>query len=193
MDLLLYLAVAFSVLVSLYSLLAIRSLRRQISDTKDSITSQISWAKEDLRNDMNGIRTVLRVLSDGGRVTRDMVDEGKPYSDISAVEAEALLRGGKSAAVIDVRTPSEYLAGHIPGSKLIPVDEIEQRVSEVPRNTDALLLVCQGGGRSAAACEILSKFGFVNLINIADGMGAWPAKKEIGVAIRPPASAPANG
>lgn len=193
MHFLLIAAVVFCVLVSLYNLLAVRSLRRQISDTKDSITSQVSWAKDDLRNDMNGIRTVLRVLSDGGRVTKDMVDEGKPYTDISAVEAEAMLRSGKDAVVIDVRTMSEYLAGHIPGAKLIPVDEIEQRVGEVPRNTESLLLVCQGGGRSAAACEILNKHGFVNLINIADGMGAWPAKKEIGVAIRPPASAPTNG
>lgn len=190
---LLNLALIFCVLVSLYSLLAIRSLRKQIADTRDSITSQVSWAKDDLRNDMNGIRTVLRVISDGGKITKDMVDEGKPYSDISAVEAEAMLRSGKNTAVIDVRTPSEYLAGHIPGSRLIPVDEIEQRAGEVPRDTEAVLVVCQGGGRSAAACEILSKFGFVNLINIADGMGAWPAKKEIGVAIRPPASSSTNG
>lgn len=193
MMVLLNLALIFCVLVSLYSLLAIRSLRKQIADTRDSITSQVSWAKDDLRNDMNGIRTVLRVISDGGKITKDMVDEGKPYSDISAVEAEAMLRSGKNTAVIDVRTPSEYLAGHIPGSRLIPVDEIEQRAGEVPRDTEAVLVVCQGGGRSAAACEILSKFGFVNLINIADGMGAWPAKKEIGVAIRPPASSSTNG
>jgi len=193
MHIVLYLAVTFSVLVSLYSLVAIKHLRRQISDTKDSITSQVSWAKEDLRNDMNGIRTVLRVMADGGRLTKDMVDEGKPYADITAVEAEAMLRENSNATVIDVRTPSEYLAGHIHGSRLIPVDEIEQRINEVPRNAEALFVVCQGGGRSAAACEILSKHGFINLINIADGMGAWPAKREIGVVIRPPASATVNG
>jgi rhodanese-related sulfurtransferase len=48
------------------------------------------------------------------------------------------------------------------------------------------LVVCQGGGRSAAACEILSEKGYVNLVNIYDGMGSWPGKREIGVAIRPP-------
>ncbi|HSE42454.1 MAG TPA: rhodanese-like domain-containing protein, partial [Acidobacteriota bacterium] len=74
----------------------------------------------------------------------------------------------------------------IPGSKLIPVDEIENRFLEVPREANPLLVVCQGGGRSAAACEILSQKGFINLVNIHDGMGAWPGKKEIGVAIRPP-------
>ena len=193
MNFLLYAALAFCVLVSLYSLLAIASLKKQIADTKDSINSRVSWAKEDIHTDLEGIRNVLRVVADGGRITKDMVDEGKPYSDISAAEAEAMLRSGKNAAVIDVRTPGEYLSGHIPGSKLIPVDEIEQRANEVPRDTEAVLVVCQGGGRSAAACEILSKFGFVNLINIADGMGAWPAKKEIGVAIRPPASTSTNG
>jgi rhodanese-related sulfurtransferase len=88
--------------------------------------------------------------------------------------------------VIEVRSQSEYLAGHMPGSKLIPVDEIETRFNEVPREANPILVVCQGGGRSAAACEILSEKGYVNLVNIYDGMGSWPGKREIGVAIRPP-------
>lgn len=180
-------ALIFCVLVSLYSLLAIRNLKKEIADTKDSITSRVSWAKEDIRTEINGIRDVLRVVADGGRLTKDMIDEGKPYTDISAAEAEKMLSEGKPVVVIDVRTQSEYLAGHIQGSKLIPVDELEQRVAEVPRNAETLMLVCQGGGRSAAGCEILSKFGFVNLVNIYDGMGAWPGKREVGVPIRPPA------
>jgi rhodanese-related sulfurtransferase len=186
MENLFYILAAFATLLSLYNLISIRKLRKQIADTKDSIHGTVSWAKEDLRNDMNGIRSVLKVLAANGRITADMIEDGKPFSDISAADAEKILSGENRAVVIDVRTPSEYQAGHIEGSRLIPVDEIEERSAEVPRDADPILVVCQGGGRSAAACEILSSKGFVNLVNIYDGMGAWPGKREIGVSIRPP-------
>lgn len=182
MTILLFIAV----LLSLYNLLAIRSLKKRIEDAKDSFQNTISWTKDDLRNDMKGLRTVVQILAAGGRVTADMVEEGKPFSDLAAAEAAKILSQSNQAVVIDVRSQSEYLAGHIPGSKLIPVDEIELRFNEVPREASPILVVCQGGGRSAAACEILSQKGYINLVNIYDGMGAWPGKREIGVAIRPP-------
>jgi rhodanese-related sulfurtransferase len=175
-----------ALLLSLYNLMSVSRLRKQIADTKDSIHNTVSWAKDDLRNDMNGIRTVLKVLAANGKITADMVEEGKPFSDISAADAEKLISTSSSAVVIDVRTPGEYQSGHIPNSKLIPVDEIEERFTEVPKEADPILVVCQGGGRSAAACQILSEKGYVNLVNIYDGMGAWAGKREIGATIRPP-------
>jgi rhodanese-related sulfurtransferase len=186
MDIFTTILLVLAVLLSLYNLLAIRSVKKQISDAKDGFQNSIAWNKEDLRNDMNGIRTVVNILASGGKVTKDMVEEGKPFSDVAAVEVAKMLNEPNQAVVIDVRTQSEYLSGHIPGSKLIPVDEIENRFTEVPREANPILVVCQGGGRSAAACEILSEKGFINLVNIHDGMGAWPGKKEIGVPIRPP-------
>ena len=174
-------------ILSIYNIIMIRVLKGRISETKDSIHSSVSWAKEDLRNDLSGIKAVLRVLASGGRVTRDMVDEGRPYADMSAADASKLLDSPHRAVVLDVRTNEEYMAGHIPGCRLIPVDEIENRADEVPRDADPILVICQGGGRSAAACEILSNKGFTNLVNIYDGMGAYPGKREIGISIRPPA------
>lgn len=190
---LLYVILAALIMLSLYHLIRIRALKKQIEQAKDSFQSTLSWAKEDLRNDMASLRTVMKVIASGGRVTADMIDQGKPYSDMSAVELEKFLHQSPApdAAVIDVRSASEYQAGHIPGAKLIPIEEIEYRLDEVPK-VQTLILVCQGGTRSAAACEILSKHGFTNVINIFDGTASWPGKKEIGVAIRPPASTGAN-
>ncbi len=178
------------VLFALYLLVAIRSLRKQITQVKESLESTLSWSKEDLRNDMGSIRSVMKVLAAGGRVTPDMIDQGKPFADMSAAETEKFLNQDPTpnAIVLDVRTPSEYMAGHIPGAKLVPLDEIEVRMNEVPRNVQTLFVVCQGGTRSAAACEVLSQSGFTNLVNVYDGTAAWPGKKEIGVSIRPPAS-----
>jgi rhodanese-related sulfurtransferase len=188
MEKLFYIFSGFALLLSLYNFLVIRNLKRKLEDAKDGVQSSIQWAKEDIRTDIAGLRKVMKIQAQGGRITPDMVDEGKPYSDLSAADASQSLAQSVSAVVIDVRTPSEYLAGHIPEARLIPVDEIEYRANEVPRDAETIFVVCQGGGRSAAACEILSNLGFKNLVNIYNGMGAWPGKKEIGPAIRPPAS-----
>jgi Rhodanese-related sulfurtransferase len=183
------LLVAF-VLFALYALLAMRSLRKQIADAKDSFQSTLSWSKEDLRNDIAAVKGVIKVLAAGGRVTPDMIEENKPFADMSAADAEKFLNQSPppDAVVVDVRTPSEYMAGHIPGAKLVPIEELEGRINEVPRDVKTLFVVCQGGTRSAAACEILSKSGFTNLVNIYDGTASWPGKKEVGVSIRPPSS-----
>lgn len=175
-------------ILALYNLLALKSLRKKIEEIKDSIHSQVSWAKEDLRGDIGGIKTVMKVLAAGGRVTSDMVEDGKPFADISAADAVIFLKENPETVVVDVRTTSEFQSGHIPGARLIPVDEIENRLSEVPREVSHLLVTCQGGARSAAACQMLSEKGYTNLLNMYDGMGAWPAQKEIGVSIRPPAN-----
>jgi rhodanese-related sulfurtransferase len=181
-----YLLIAIVAILTLYNLLALKSIRKNIREVKDSIQSQVSWAKEDLRNDITGVKTVMKVFASGGRVTEDMIDDGKPFADISAADAVQFLQEHPETVVIDVRTSSEYQAGHIPGSKLIPVDEIENRMTEVPKDAQHVLVTCQGGGRSAAACQFLTEKGYTNLMNMYDGMGGWPGQKEIGVAIRPP-------
>jgi phage shock protein E len=187
-----YLMIAIVGILALYNFFVLRTLRKRIEDVKDSIQNHVSWAKEDLRGDIQGVRTVIKVLASGGRVTPDMIEEGKPYSDISAVEAAKMLEEKPETIVIDVRSPSEFQEGHIPGARLIPVDEIEYRMREIPKEAPALLVTCQGGSRSAAACQFLSERGYTNLINMYDGMGSWPAKKEIGPTIRPPAQTVKN-
>jgi phage shock protein E len=186
----LQIVVAFLILLTLYNLIKIRSLKKQIEQAKDSFQSTLSWSKEDLRNDIANLRNVMKILAAHGRVTPDMVDEGKPFADMSAADVQQFLSQSPApdAMILDVRTPSEYQAGHIPGAKLIPLDEIEQRINEIPRKVETLFVVCQGGTRSAAACELLSKCGYTNLVNIQDGTASWPGKVEIGISIRPPAS-----
>ena len=183
-----YILLAVLAILTIYNLLTIKSMKKRLDELKDSIQSQVSWAQESLRDDIAGVKTVMKVLAAGGPVTAEMVDEGKPFSDISAADAMNFLKGNPETVVVDVRTSSEYQSGHIPGAKLIPVDEIEGRLSEVPKEAKHLLVTCQGGTRSAAACQFLSEKGYTNLLNMYDGMGSWPGQKEIGVVIRPPAS-----
>jgi len=56
---------------------------------------------------------------------------------------------------------------------LIPVQELPERLSDLPRDGRKTLVYCAGGGRSAAACEMLTREGYANLHNLTGGIGAW--------------------
>ena len=73
---------------------------------------------------------------------------------------------------IDVRTPEEYAEGHISGATLIPVDQVEQRLSEIPKNKQ-VYVYCRSGKRSAMASTILARHGFTNIENIVGGINGW--------------------
>ena len=60
---------------------------------------------------------------------------------------------GTSIVVLDVRAPSEFESGHIPGSMLIPLQELEDRVREVPNSGTPIAVVCEHGLRSVSACR----------------------------------------
>src|SRR5688572_13870206 len=58
--------------------------------------------------------------------------------------------GGEVGTLIDVRTPKEFSAGHVPGAVNIPLDQVERRAAEVPREGE-IFVICETGGRSARA------------------------------------------
>jgi len=109
--------------------------------------------------------------------TLTMGVDGQPVKTITAEEARAHLdsRGGR-ILVLDVRKPEEYVGelGHIAGSKLIPVQELPQRLSEVgPYRGWEIITVCKSGGRSHTAAGILMQAGFTNVVSMDGGMTRW--------------------
>ena len=76
--------------------------------------------------------------------------------------------------VLDVRTPAEYAEGHIEGATLIPLQELNTRTAELPKDRD-IYVICRSGNRSAQASELLTGAGFERINNVAGGMGAWQA------------------
>jgi rhodanese-related sulfurtransferase len=83
-------------------------------------------------------------------------------------------RGDKDAVVVDVRTPEEFAAGHIPGAINIPVQrsDFDQKVSALDKSKE-YLVHCARGGRSATAASKMDKMGFKNLADFTGGMEAW--------------------
>jgi adenylyltransferase/sulfurtransferase len=64
--------------------------------------------------------------------------------------------------LLDVREPNEYQIGRIPGSTLIPLGEVPQRVGEIPRDKE-IIVHCKMGGRSAKAATFLRQHGYTNV------------------------------
>lgn len=95
----------------------------------------------------------------------------EPFTRINVDEAKEML-ARDSVAVIDVREPHEYDAGHVPDAKLIPVATVYARRDELPRDRD-LIFVCAVGQRSALACEMAAAVGLTRLYNLEGGTDAW--------------------
>lgn len=76
--------------------------------------------------------------------------------------------------LIDVRTSAEYSEGHIANSINISVDQITNRLSEIPRD-QPIVVYCRSGNRSAQASQILSQAGY-NVIYDLGGVNQWTAQ-----------------
>ncbi len=77
--------------------------------------------------------------------------------------------------LLDVREPNEFQIGRIPGSTLIPLGEVPQRVNEIPRGKE-IIVHCKMGARSARAASFLREQGYANVKNLKGGILDWSDK-----------------
>jgi rhodanese-related sulfurtransferase len=138
-----------------------REARRHVEGTSDRLEANV-----------NNLRQLVAALAAAEPLTREMVLEGQLWHDIDPRKALELVEAGQ-VNLVDVRTPQETAAGVIPGALLIPLDELQQRMRELPHNGKSTLVYCAGGARSAAACEYLSEQGLGGLMNLTGGFSAW--------------------
>ena len=101
---------------------------------------------------------------------------GEAGIDIPVEEVYKLWQS-KEIAIVDVRTPGEYQDGHIPGVANIPLDQLEKRIGEIPRDKK-VVLICRTGNRSAAGTKLLRDKGLTNVFNSKDGMTSWKGPVE---------------
>jgi len=92
--------------------------------------------------------------------------------EITVLELKARMDAGEKPLVIDVREPYEYAIARIPGTKLIPLGQIEERSGELDPESE-IILQCRSGKRSADALNRLKAKGFKNLKNLVGGVLAW--------------------
>lgn len=96
------------------------------------------------------------------------------YEDISVDVAYKMIKKDTVSLVLDVRNQSEYNLGHLYGAVLIPVYELEDRISELQEHiNDPIIVYCKAGSRSQIACQILVSRGFAKVYNMIGGIMAW--------------------
>jgi rhodanese-related sulfurtransferase len=94
-------------------------------------------------------------------------------SNLNPVDA-VLLINRQNALVLDVRDDAEFGSGHIPEAKHIPLAQLSDRLKELAKYKSKPILVhCQGGVRSAKACDLLSQNAFTQVHNLQGGLNAW--------------------
>ncbi|WP_442594822.1 rhodanese-like domain-containing protein [Neobacillus sp. D3-1R] len=98
------------------------------------------------------------------------------YENITSMEAKEFIQKGE-VTVLDVRTPEEYASGHIPGSKLVPLQVLDGMSNELDKNTK-YIIVCHSGNRSQQASDILVQKGFKQILNMTGGMNSWNGEIE---------------
>ncbi len=93
--------------------------------------------------------------------------------------AELVQLQGSGVRVVDVRTPSEYASGHIPGALNVPLDQVQQVASTWSKD-GAVAVYCATGARSASAAAYLAGQGFTKVYDLANGMASWTGSVEGG-------------
>ena len=89
--------------------------------------------------------------------------------EIDIEQLAAALSG--DAALIDVREPIEYVAGHVPGAALMPMTRLTTQLDELDR-TRPVYVVCASGNRSGAMTDLLVASGY-DAYSVAGGTTAW--------------------
>ena len=80
--------------------------------------------------------------------------------------------------ILDVRTPEEYAAGHIPGAINIPYTHLPARASELANAAEKdIVLYCATGIRSELAAERIREHGYSRLLHLDGDMKAWQEQR----------------
>lgn len=87
------------------------------------------------------------------------------------VDAQALSTAGAGTLVVDVREPSEFATGSVPGARSIPAGEIRARLYELPRGATVYLL-CANGARSLDLVPFMRAVGY-DAYSVSGGIWAW--------------------
>jgi adenylyltransferase/sulfurtransferase len=100
------------------------------------------------------------------------VKNGVPQ--ITVNELKQRIDAGEDLFILDVREPFEYQIANI-GGKLIPQNEVAQRLAEIDRARE-IIVHCKAGGRSQRIAEFLKQSGYPDVVNVAGGILAWSSE-----------------
>lgn len=101
-------------------------------------------------------------------------------SEITPEQLKKRIDAGENLFVLDVRNPNEFQICRIPGTVLVPLPDLPNRLAEVPRDRE-VIVHCKSGMRSAKAIEFLKSQGYTRLVNLNAGILGWAEKVDPGM------------
>ena len=178
-------AFALAVSAFVFAIAALRAARghaQALDDVERDGRRRVENLREELETELGALREHVAQLADAyasgeNGPSGEMVRGSQLWRDVLPTEAADLVAAG-GLRIVDVRSPRETADGIVPGAILLPVDELEERARELPKDGKPTLVYCAGGGRSAAACHYLSSEGWTGLMNLQGGMSSWPGPVE---------------
>ncbi|MBV9868011.1 MAG: molybdopterin-synthase adenylyltransferase MoeB [Abitibacteriaceae bacterium] len=99
-------------------------------------------------------------------------ESGQAQEQITARQLKEMMEAGRRLTLLDVREPQEWDITHLPDAKLIPLNDLPDRMNELD-TADDIVAYCHHGMRSAKAIGFLQKMGYKKLKNLAGGIDAW--------------------
>ena len=100
------------------------------------------------------------------------------YKHITHEEAQRIMKANPDAIILDVRTPEEYQKKHIPGSLLLPIENIRSgNLSKLPDKDAMILIYCWTGRRAEDSAEYLLKRGYTKIYEFG-GLIDWTGPVE---------------
>jgi len=118
------------------------------------------------------VALVIYLILQAGNGTADKASTAALPAEISVSEAFTKYQNG--TFVLDVRTQEEWDEYHAPNTTLIPLDQLPNRLTELPKDKE-IVIVCRSGNRSAQARDLLLNAGFTQVTSMKGGLNEWRA------------------
>lgn len=109
-----------------------------------------------------------------------LINRPSPGAEVDAEELLKMLATDAEVVLLDVREPDEYAAGHIPGSILIPLGDLDhsERLKEIDPS-QKIVVICRSGNRSEFGQQMLMDMGFTDVYNLTGGIQRWTGPIEV--------------
>jgi rhodanese-related sulfurtransferase len=98
-------------------------------------------------------------------------------SSFGPEECDALVAQHPAAILLDVRTRSEFVQGHIEGSTLVPLDQLPASLTQLAESPTPVIVICHSGARASTAASALRRAGKTDVHVLAGGVAYWAGQR----------------
>lgn len=114
---------------------------------------------------------------------QSLLDASLQNNLLTPTELQTKAAADDDLLILDVRSPQEYAAGHIPNAINIPYDEMGDRLNELPAGRSPIVVYCERGVRARVAEQVLAEQGFATTFHLEGHMQRW---RRLGLPIEVP-------